>query len=651
MGSAVASGTTVDVTSSSLGSDATFNFYATSSDPIGNESACSSATVQYVLDTTAPSIPSSLALQSPATTPNNVTTPQIRVSGVANGIVVKLYKNNSCTIPSFAGQATASGATVDVTSSALSTDATYDYYATASDALGNESACSSATAQYVLDTTPPSVPSGLALQNPATSPNTSDTPQIRISGVTNGDVIKLYKNNTCTAPNLMGSGTASGTTIDITSSSLGSDGTYNFYATSSDALGNESACSSATVAYAKDATAPSVPSGLALQTPATSPNTSDIPTIRVSGVTSGDTIKLYKNNTCTAPNLMGSGAASGATIDITSSSLGSDATFNFYATASDALGNESACSSATVAYTRDTTAPSVPSGLALQTPATSPATSDTPTIRISGVTSGDTIKLYKNNTCTAPNLMGSGSASGATIDIASSSLGSDATFNFYATASDALGNESACSSATVAYTRDTVAPSVPSGLALQTPATSPNASDTPTIRISGVTSGDTIKLYKNNTCTAPNLMGSGAASGSTIDIASSSLGSDATFNFYATASDAIGNESACSSATVAYTRDTTAPSVPSGLALQTPASSPGASDTPTIRISGVTSGDTIKLYKNNTCTAPNLMGSGTASGATIDIASSSLGSDATFKLERRLQLVRGSVGEHHKRTR
>ena len=453
------------------------------------------------------------------------------------------------------GSGTASGATIDITSSSLGSDGTFDFYATASDALGNESACSSATVQYVKDATAPSVPSGLALQNPATSPNTSDTPQIRVSGVASGNVIKLYKNNTCTAPNLMGSGTASGATIDITSSSLGSDATFNFYATASDALGNESACSSATVAYTRDTTAPSVPSGLALQNPATSPNTSDTPQIRVSGVTSGDTIKLFKDNTCTVPNQMGSGNASGANIDITSSSLGSDGTYNFYATASDALGNQSACSSATVQYVKDTIAPSVPSGLTLQNPVSSPGNSDTPQIRVSGVTSGDVIKLYKNNTCTAPNLMGSGTASGATHDITSSSLGSDSTFNFYATASDVTGNESACSSATVAYTRDTTAPSVPSGLALQTPATSPNSVTTPTIRISGVSSGNTIKLYKNNTCTAPNLMGSGTASGATIDVTSSALSSDGPYDYYATASDALGNESACSSATVQYVLD------------------------------------------------------------------------------------------------
>ena len=394
----------------------------------------------------------------------------------------------------------------------------------------------------------------------------------------------------------MGSGTASGATIDVTSSSLGSDSTFNFYATASDALGNESACSSATVAYTRDATAPSVPSGLALQDTTSTPGNDDTPQIRVSGVTSGDVIKLYKNNTCTVGNLMGSGTASGATIDITSSSLGSDGTFDFYATASDTLGNESACSSATVQYVRDATAPSVPSGLALQDPVTSPGTDTTPQIRVSGVANGVVVKLYKDNACAIPTFAGQVTSSGATADVTSSAL-SDGTFDFYATASDALGNESACSSATVQYVLDSTAPSVPSGLALQDPVASPGSDDTPQIRVSGVANGLVVKLYKNNTCTAPNLMGSGTASGATIDITSSALGSDATFNFYATASDALGNESACSSATVAYTRDATAPSVPSGLALQNPATSPNTSDTPQIRVSGVTSGDVIKLYK------------------------------------------------------
>ena len=71
-----------------------------------------------------------------------------------------------------------------------------------------------------------------------------------------------------------------------------------------------------------------------------------------------------------------------------------------------------------------------------------------------------------------------------------------------------------------------------------------------------------------------------------------------------------------------FTIDSTAPSAPSSLALQTPSASPNVSATPIIRIGGVVSGDSVSLFSDSSCST--LRGSGTASGATIDITSSSL---------------------------
>jgi hypothetical protein len=90
-----------------------------------------------------------------------------------------------------------------------------------------------------------------------------------------------------------------------------------------------------------------------------------------------------------------------------------------------------------------------PSGLALFDPATSPATDNTPTVRVSGVNSGDTVKLFTNNTCT--NQVASGTTTGTTIDLTSSTL-TIGTYNFYATTSNSIPNSSACSTATVSYT-------------------------------------------------------------------------------------------------------------------------------------------------------------------------------------------------------
>ena len=93
--------------------------------------------------------------------------------------------------------------------------------------------------------------------------------------------------------------------------------------------------------------APDVPSALSLITPATSPGYLATPTIRVSGVKSGDTVKIFSDSSCSTER--GSAVASGATVDITTSSL-AVGTYSFYASSTNALNNSSACSAANVSY-------------------------------------------------------------------------------------------------------------------------------------------------------------------------------------------------------------------------------------------------------------------------------------------------------------
>jgi hypothetical protein len=48
--------------------------------------------------------------------------------------------------------------------------------------------------------------------------------------------------------------------------------------------------------------------------------------------------------------------------------------------------------------------------------------------------------------------------------------------------------------------------------------------------------------------------------------------------------------------------DSNATTAPSSLALVTPSSSPSNNTTPVVRVSGVTNGATVTLYKDNVCT-------------------------------------------------
>ena len=93
-----------------------------------------------------------------------------------------------------------------------------------------------------------------------------------------------------------------------------------------------------------------------------------------------------------------------------------------------------------------------PSSLILVDPITSIGKNITPTIRVSGVASGNTVKLYVNNACTAQ--VAIGVATGPTIDLTSTGL-SDGTYNYHAIKNSGSG-DSDCSSAFVTYTIDTV---------------------------------------------------------------------------------------------------------------------------------------------------------------------------------------------------
>ena len=97
-------------------------------------------------------------------------------------------------------------------------------------------------------------------------------------------------------------------------------------------------------------------------------------------------------------------------------------------------------------------------------------------------------------------------------------------------------------------TLDTVAPGMPSGIALKTPANTPGLSATPVFTVSGVTSGDTVAIYTSDSCALPSLKGSAvvATGESTVDVTSLSLSVGA-YAFYSDSTDPAGNRSACSS--------------------------------------------------------------------------------------------------------
>ena len=134
-----------------------------------------------------------LSLLNPATSPNNDTTPEIRIGGVLATLSTTLYQESTCTNP--LGTGVAPGVTIDIISSALP-DATYDFHALVTDGYGN-TICSANSVNYVLDTAAPDPSTWTwVMSSPAdTSESNDNTPQFAISGVLAADnlsQVQLY---------------------------------------------------------------------------------------------------------------------------------------------------------------------------------------------------------------------------------------------------------------------------------------------------------------------------------------------------------------------------------------------------------------------------------------------------------------------------
>ena len=98
---------------------------------------------------------------------------------------------------------------------------------------------------------------------------------------------------------------------------------------------------------------PEAPTAITIKSPVLAVGFNRTPTFTVSGVEAGATVRLYKDNTCTAGNLVASGVVENAktSIDLTISTLSADpANYSFYATATNPFGDTSPCSSASASY-------------------------------------------------------------------------------------------------------------------------------------------------------------------------------------------------------------------------------------------------------------------------------------------------------------
>ncbi|HMN67242.1 MAG TPA: choice-of-anchor D domain-containing protein [Bdellovibrionales bacterium] len=187
----------------------------------------------------APAAPTSLTKMSPAGAAGNVTSVTIRVAGVTENNVVKLFTDNSCSTEVANGTVSIGGTTIDLVWSPIPVDGAYTFYANRTNSAGTTSSCSAATASYTLDTTPP-VLTTLVNQVPGRSPHWNTTPTLRATGTFASDTVTIYSNSGCTTT--VTSSSATGASVDIVLPTISAQGTYNYYAKAADAVGNATSC-------------------------------------------------------------------------------------------------------------------------------------------------------------------------------------------------------------------------------------------------------------------------------------------------------------------------------------------------------------------------------------------------------------------------
>jgi len=253
---------------------------------------------------------------------------------------------------------------------------------------------------------------------------------------------------------------------------------------------------------------------------------------------------------------------------------------------------------------------------------TDPASpSPTAAVKVIGtVGSGvDAVAVYLGGTC-AGTSSGFASASTFTSTGVSITVPTNTTTTLSARGRDtATNNLTACSSQTLSYTHDSVAPAIPAVGAVG-PA-SPANDNAPAV--SGTSDpGSTVRLYTTDDCSgAPAQTGTAAAfalPGLTIPVAD-----DSTTTFRARAVDLAGNVSGCSTTSATYVEDST--SQPPVLGGVTP-TSPADNNAPTVF--GTAEADsTVRLFANGDCSAtPAVTGTAAAfasPGFTVSVADDS----------------------------
>ncbi len=531
---------------------------------------------------------------------------KLKIYGVSSGEKVQIYTNEDCT--KLLGEVSANSNTADYQVPNLNYGK-HKFCARSVEKNGIASILSTNNAEYtyVARLNPPQK---ATLLEPKTSPSDDTTPTFKVEGINSNSSVKLFEDDKCEKEiGEISRDKVTTTTVDITTNVL-QNKLYTIYGTQVDSNNLSSVCSQPLTSY-KVSTTPQVPSGLSLHHPKYPIDSEKKPEIKVNGVESGHTVKLFKNKDCT--EFIGSSVSQGSEVIITTNELTPGLPYEFFASSSNSDNLTSTCSIKSASYfVLETNSNLI---LSRENPTNEVDIDSTPTIGVSGVTPGMGVYLYTDKDCTTTPV-GQTDAFGNKVSITTKEL-SPGRYDFYANLQSKDSTQrSACSTSRVSYTVSTK-PSPPTNINLISPTTSISVINTPRLGVDGVTSGHTVSIYKYLGCKPEDFL----IKGSPTSITTPGL-QVGEYNFSARATNSDGISSDCGSKTLYYKVSSESP-VPNKIELVNPTTTPGDVKTPTFRVIGVRSLDTIKIYKSSTCLDSDLLASGPASGATIDLTPTS----------------------------
>ena len=304
----------VDVTTNAYNTDGTKTVYASQTDAATNTSSCSTATGSYTLDTTAPTITTTVG----GTNDNRTVSATDNESGTTMEYKI-ITSGTSCNATTMASGTTSytEGSTLTISAADNGKKVCFS----SEDTAGNSAY--TATATLVTG-------SGLSASVGSVPTGSAKSKDVTISSVTSGAAVKynLITNSSCNATNY-GSG---GTTVTLSSNSgtvtvtNESDNTKYLCFKVTKTSFSDLFVGSAQITGIDD-TAPSKPTAIVTKT--TSPNSDTTPTFTVTVAETGGTVTLYSDSSCTSANAVSSATAvtdntSPYKVDVTTNAYNTD---------------------------------------------------------------------------------------------------------------------------------------------------------------------------------------------------------------------------------------------------------------------------------------------------------------------------------------